>query len=327
MQNNRDVKVFFHFTDHATEKDADQVGESIEKFKPHVLCMETAGTSEQIATEVETEFAKPNPLFFDRDPYYEKLHKIARVAKARVFVPERFSENIAAEINRQRQKDGQLQAEALNEFTTGNSEVALAKYHEHLEENSRNAVTREEEIKQIISNLHQHLVGKFPELEHEPEIRVLFTYGAGHTPLVMHARKSGFKTVEKKSPAPYSFSQSTTYARQQTFNKPKKYSEVEIARGLLGNVIAIHANRTSTGFSNANQYAHTMVKRATLAQFRAISKQLKEEVTRENPRTTEHATQIMQTVFERNGLKIPQTATEITNAMQKRRVRQASERQ
>jgi len=105
----------FHFNTHTTAQEAEEVGKTLKEFKPHVVCIEEAGASEENAQKVEREFSKPNPFWCEPEPYYQNLHRQVRQSRARIFVPERFSEEEAGEIQYTNKLVGQLQLDAINQ--------------------------------------------------------------------------------------------------------------------------------------------------------------------------------------------------------------------
>lgn len=208
---NSKIRLLFHFNDHATAQEAEEVGQTLKEFKPHVVCIEHAGASEQYAQMAETTFTTHEPIFLEPDEYFEALHPIVKKSGAKVFIPERFSEEESAEIQWTHKLVHQLQWDAINQFLAGKPAAALRSYREHLETQAANETKRDTHLKRVISNLHGEIITRFPELAHEPEIRVAFVYGVGHSPLFLHAKHSGFASVDRKMPKlPYRFSPCNT---------------------------------------------------------------------------------------------------------------------
>ncbi len=282
--NNKRIRVIFQFGRHKTQQDALKIEPLLEKFKPHVFCMENAGSTEANARAGEEFFLKGQ--LRGGDPFTAGIQQILRKHVDRVFTIEKLPEKDADWIRHNSIVREKKRKAAIREFLAGQSESAVEQYRQFIELGVREDKTREEIIKSTLSNFHDLLLRRFPELEKENEIRVVVYYGATHTPIYRHAKSSGFAEVKREMEKPYYFALRSAIIRGATFSRlardratgartriwpPRRDSNEDIARALLGEVLGKHASAQGVSYLNGSVFGNLFAKKVSLEQFHRIS--------------------------------------------------------
>ncbi len=299
LSGNRRIKLLFHFSSHGSEKDAQTIEPLLASFKPHIVCIENAGSTNSKADALEATFALEKPFFFNRN--YGGLHRVFRkYGIRRVHVLERFNEKEADELEQLFYKTGPFRnPDPIGLFLFRQPQAAIDNFRQFLQLMKSGDIKREERVKQALSTLHKDLVAKFPELSSELEVRVVIRYGSAHTPLYKYARQSDFGAVDRRMAKPFYFSPLTTYLRRAAFGLSASEDDEVIAKTLLGEIIFEHAYNLGVNPSNSAAYANLISKQISLEKFHRISNQ------RAELPVTSFSADSFKAVFEKEKLPFP----------------------
>ncbi|MFH0713814.1 MAG: twin-arginine translocation signal domain-containing protein [Candidatus Micrarchaeota archaeon] len=317
-EGNKRIKLHFQFGPHETSSDAEQIVPSLRDFKPHVVCIETAASTESDSLLIENLYNTLDAI--DSGDIFDCAFKQAlssHAPNAKIFVLERFknakdSDDIYEAHNRAMQlKDESMLA------MRRNPKRALALHRKGLQLEAETNVAREKEAKRVLSDFYSHLIARHPSLKAEKELRVVVQYGAAHTALFAKAKKMGFAATSRTLATPDYFPPNVAFIRKATFGLPLKLSDEETARSLVSGILFSLALAAGANSENSAAFGNTAAKLVTLGKFGRICEDLKDP----------HPYISYTEALRRNGLVVPQSAGEVNTFLQKRRIPLARERE
>ncbi len=315
LPGNKRINVLFHFSDDTSPDDAAKIEPLLQKFKPHVVCIETSGTSEQEALAIEDSFAQGNPKEYTE--YRMVFNELIKRYKPRIFALERLDKKEAASIEMDRMAVQGSALAAEGAFYDGNPDKAIANFYHTLIIDRQVNATREARAKEAISDLHRHLASRFPELNHEKELRVLVQYTKMHTPIYKHAKTVGFGNVRRVMETPTYFDLPHKLMREYTFGKRdvnQELTQEEVAQNLLGALLTNHALSLDANNSNSAAFGNLLSHKITVDQFNRICKKFSEVNQRHG------AAKGMQAALGKEGIHLPMTKEEVHAWLKKRKV-------
>ncbi len=306
--NNRRIKLLFNFGPHGSKEDFEDIKPLLREFKPHAVCLEEAGGTEQDAQKIEHSYVAGKDNLLDEEA--KALHASLRHhGVKRVFILERLPESLDQSLA-STEHFGQ---QGINAFFEGKPMTAIAWYRSAIQISRDMQRTREASIKQTLSNLYSNLVKHFPELEKERELRVVIRYGAAHTPIYRAAKGMNFKEVKRKMRNPVYFYGSAIHDRRAAFGLPDKNSDEEIARTLLTDLLATHSANVGAGYSNSSAFANLLSRKFTLKQFKRISNRCAQA-------KTEYQGMALYEALTAEGIALPRSREEVEEFLRRRRI-------
>ncbi len=311
LPGNKRLKVIFHFGKHATVEDAKEITPILEEFKPHVVCPEGAFATEEKARKWEDDWL--NNRFAPADEYGGALAKSLILSRVkRIFLLERFNQ---AKSDTTRASWGVFinkSSDSDDAFYAGLPEKVLEHYDKAVDAMVKSSVSRELEMKRVLSNFYGQLVQRYPELSKEPEVRVVVNCGGAHTPVFKAARKMGFGEVQRKMKAPYYFSAFLVPMRMATFGKQRKRDKDTLAREVLnfhyGNLVS---DKTKSSDANTNAFVNLATKKLGFDTLQRVSKAVSSH---SNPRSNE----AIELALKAEGVPVPQSKAEVHAFLEKK---------
>ncbi len=278
LPNNKRIKLVFQFGAHGSEKDAEEMRALLNKFKPHVVGIEHTGLHEQLAIEKEEEYKKthrsPYAPFEESSFGKQRFTVLSETNVPRIFFMERFTLEQGATVLGKIFDAGSFHDKAIQLFGRGRAAEAVEALRQGLELDIKSNKMREKHINNTLSNLHATLTKRFPELEREPEIRVVIRYGALHTPLFRQALKSGYGAAKREMKTPTYYLLGDALVRRATFGLPQKTDKNSLAQAFIAGLIAFKTRGLTRSLNNSAAFANLAARRFNYDDFVRISQRV-----------------------------------------------------
>ncbi|MEW5955455.1 MAG: hypothetical protein AB1626_02865 [Candidatus Micrarchaeota archaeon] len=314
---NKKLKIVFQFGKHETAVDARQLEPVLRDFKPHVVSVEWWGVdkdAESFEKRIYSPLFNPDEEFAVSD-FSREQHRLLKQYRPRIFVLERMvKEAIDNYVNWT--AEGTIHAyAAIGAMSMGDAQGVIDEYRQYLMAETKSNALREAQIKSALSDLHDSLTLRYPELAREKEIRIAVQYGSAHTPIYEHARRVGFGSVGRKMLTPAYYPATSAFVRRATFGKPQDYSDAEVARTFTADMLLQYAKQLGTNDNNSAAFGNLFAKKIGFDKFHRIFASVAAEPWQEkgffDPR-------IWQAAFAKHGVKLPASKEEVHAFLEKR---------
>ncbi len=306
---NGKIHILFQFSAHVTKEDAAQLDETMDAFKPHVICYENAGASTETADEFDRVLIDKQRGRASSTRYADYMAQLERVIRKHGVIPyglERFEKVVAPPTDKD--KD-----EAWARFTYGEPEKAIVAHRQYLLAHAQFQVKRENHIRARLERLQEELEERFPHLQKEPEIRVVVKYGTGHEGLHNRSSEMGFKAITVQKPTDTVYSLTEQYWNSATAGKAKELTDEKVGQIMLNNILAGQL-REKIGLTtrDADLISNHLIQKTPGSAFRKISREFGKL-----PDNVPNPLQEFHSIIRRNGIPMPTTKEEAQAYKQK----------
>ncbi|MFH0922454.1 MAG: hypothetical protein V1811_00170, partial [Candidatus Micrarchaeota archaeon] len=267
VNKNARLNTVFHFTAHQTAGDLKRAVGTIEKFKPHVVCIEAAFIPGEEAHAIERNFE--HGIIGYGSPFNVHLARYVRNAQAKLFMLERYSKDQSAKGVEKLNAADELAEEARQHILAGRPKEALETYGKVFEADAEIDALRENHVKKNISQLQGLLLSNYPELAREKEIRVMIVFGRAHTGIYHHAKREGIKSRIETEFGP--FNPANELLRKRSFGLVTKPTPLDIAKAALGGLLVdLAIGRGESNFIKIAGASQKKTRALNLEQFKLI---------------------------------------------------------